>query len=384
MVFDSKSDWFVSILWAFVLCSFIAPSLQCCVNRFLRVFRVWPMYVGKQLLSRPPSLIKESKIRSRTQRNVFDLTSSGNIRSGLRYSLTDPKQKMELAAPSRVTRLHPLWDFHLKHLFSLRNSCPSRKPSYSAWTRKTGGLWFVPIRRVPLPPFNTWTLNTQLSKIFKTWWLSWKNQQKTLKLCWVPSHTGIQGNERADEGARSAIDSNEIENIALPYKDFYPIIKEKVREKWKDEWRRVQENKLREIKDVVCEWPSSHCRERRAEVTLCRLRIGHTLTTHRHLMERTPPPVCIHCNQPRTVKHLLVECQNNMAQRVQFYGSQTITLRDVLGEGRSFNHRKLMLYLNAIGVRDIWEVWASDYIVMFSCFPWSNTTVDLWYGVPGS
>ena len=211
-----------------------------------------------------------------------------------------------------------------------------------------------------------------------------KNQQKTLKLCWVPSHTGIQGNERADEGARSAIDSNEIENIALPYKDFYPIIKEKVREKWKDEWRRVQENKLREIKDVVCEWPSSHCRERRAEVTLCRLRIGHTLTTHRHLMERTPPPVCIHCNQPRTVKHLLVECQNNMAQRVQFYGSQTITLRDVLGEGRSFNHRKLMLYLNAIGVRDIWEVWASDYIVLFSCFPWSNTTVDLWYGVPGS
>ena len=74
-----------------------------------------------------------------------------------------------------------------------------------------------------------------------------------------------------------------------------------------------------------------------------------------HSDHSSPPPVCIHCNQPRTVKHLLVECQNNLAQRVQFYGSQTITLRDVLGEGRSFNLRKLMLYLNAIGLRDIYE-----------------------------
>ena len=42
---------------------------------------------------------------------------------------------------------------------------------------------------------------------------------------------------------------------------------------------------------------------------MCRLRIGHTLPTHRYLMERGNPPVCSHCGQLLTVKHVLVECQ---------------------------------------------------------------------------
>ncbi|KAL4148841.1 hypothetical protein QTP88_002988 [Uroleucon formosanum] len=38
------------------------------------------------------------------------------------------------------------------------------------------------------------------------------------------------------------------------------------------------------------------------------LRIGHTLSTHEHLMSKKEQPICTSCNTVTTVKHLLTEC----------------------------------------------------------------------------
>ena len=43
-------------------------------------------------------------------------------------------------------------------------------------------------------------------------------------------------------------------------------------------------------------------------VMLTRLRIGHTLLTHRRLMERSAPPFCEDCIVPLIVKHVIAEC----------------------------------------------------------------------------
>ena len=53
-----------------------------------------------------------------------------------------------------------------------------------------------------------------------------------------------------------------------------------MREEWEESWRDLTNNKLRSIKDTVNVWSSSQRKNRREEVMLCRLRIGHTKLTH--------------------------------------------------------------------------------------------------------
>ncbi|MPC31577.1 hypothetical protein E2C01_024872 [Portunus trituberculatus] len=56
------------------------------------------------------------------------------------------------------------------------------------------------------------------------------------------------------------------------------------------------------------QWTYTHVRDRRAQVLLARLRIGHTYLTQRYLLTRDPQPYCDDCLVPLTVRHLLVEC----------------------------------------------------------------------------
>jgi ribonuclease HI len=107
---------------------------------------------------------------------------------------------------------------------------------------------------------------------------------KQVSMCWVPGHAEINGNDRADEAARTAAASNVApRNTGVPCRDYYPIIKASILNLWQQQWNNVQENKLKKIKPNVRAWPFSACRSRRAEVLLCRWRIGHTRLTHRYL-----------------------------------------------------------------------------------------------------
>ena len=43
--------------------------------------------------------------------------------------------------------------------------------------------------------------------------------KKDIILCWVPSHTGIRGNERADSAVKSELDLPHAK-VGVPYNDF--------------------------------------------------------------------------------------------------------------------------------------------------------------------
>ena len=149
------------------------------------------------------------------------------------------------------------------------------------------------------------------------------SETKRIRICWVPGHVGVSGNERADmEAKRASNTEGPPWNAAIPCKDYYPIIKMVMRREWQRQWNDVAENKLRGIKEVVQPWASSYRKSRRDEILLCRLRIGHTQLTHSFLLRNQHAPYCDDCIVPLTVQHVLAECPTfEEARRRYFPGS---------------------------------------------------------------
>ena len=135
---------------------------------------------------------------------------------------------------------------------------------------------------------------------------------KDIILCWVPSHVGIRGNEKADSAAKSALDLPHAQ-VGVPYTDFKLLISQYIFSTWQDDWNGAVANRLHSVKPVLGDWQSSYRRCRKDEVVLCRARIGHTYMTHSYILKKDPPPQCEHCQCILTVRHILVEC-NHLAQ----------------------------------------------------------------------
>ena len=126
------------------------------------------------------------------------------------------------------------------------------------------------------------------------------------KYCWVPSHTGIRGNEKADSAAKSALDLPRAK-VGVPYTDFKYLISQYIFSTWQYDWNGAVMNKLHSVKPVLGEWQSSYKRCRKDEVVLCRARIGHTHLTHSYILRKDPPPQCEHCQCILTVRHILLK-----------------------------------------------------------------------------
>ena len=60
-------------------------------------------------------------------------------------------------------------------------------------------------------------------------------------------------------------------------------------------------------------------KKRKEEVTLSRLRIGHTRITHSYLPEGKQQPICYACQTKCIVKHILIECTDLTHIRKTFY-----------------------------------------------------------------
>lgn len=171
------------------------------------------------------------------------------------------------------------------------------------------------------------------------------------RLCWVPSHVGIHGNERADAAAKQATALDRITRWPLPASDFRILIKTTATELWSQQWHQVEHNKLRSIKDSVRPHGSSFHRSREWEVKLSRLRLGHTQATHAFLMSGGALPYCDDCIVPLSVVHVLLECPSLCDDRTRLFGHlpQPLTLRSLLGDSGPVEHGgHLYTFLRAV------------------------------------
>ena len=109
---------------------------------------------------------------------------------------------------------------------------------------------------------------------------------------------------------------------------------------------------MNEITKSVRPW-KYYPMDRKHEVVLARLRIGHSRLTHGFLMCGGPQPFCEDCLVPLTVRHLMVECPSLKDEREKyFYNFRNIdgsySLAKILGS--DFKEQNLFDFIKDIGV----------------------------------
>ena len=137
-----------------------------------------------------------------------------------------------------------------------------------------------------------------------------------IKFLWVPGHSGIHGNERADEAAKAALALPDITNIPTNFDSIKSTIRQSTRSYWQRKWRNdPARTQLHEIKPDLGIWTSCSRQNRLEEKSLAKLRIGHAYITHSYIYSQSNRPVCTICNHTLTVKHILLFCDNFTNER---------------------------------------------------------------------
>ena len=90
---------------------------------------------------------------------------------------------------------------------------------------------------------------------------------KKVIFCWILSHVGIQGNDKANSLAKAAINKTPNKNIKTPYIDLKLKIKQ-ITKKWQQLWDENPHNKLFQIQPILKERKLDPNNTRREETTL--------------------------------------------------------------------------------------------------------------------
>jgi len=117
--------------------------------------------------------------------------------------------------------------------------------------------------------------NSLKSKIIK----AINNYENEITIVWIPGHSNIEGNERADYLAKEAA-NNEMAKINekfCTYEDMLRCMNTAIGKKWSFKWRR-KVIELSKIKRTTECWKNIANLNRKDKVILTRLRIGHTAT----------------------------------------------------------------------------------------------------------
>ena len=168
----------------------------------------------------------------------------------------------------------------------------------------------------------------------------------------------MAGNEQADYEAKHAANAHGLQSREdrLHYKDYYPLYRIAISNQWQEEWLTGQTNSFtRMIKNTIKPWSSSNNQCRKTEVTLFRLRAGHTRLTHSYLIEKRPQPLCTDCFVHLTVKHILAECPSWREERFRIFPQtrglstdETLKLMLTEPERGTYSPNPLMNYLQQL------------------------------------
>jgi ribonuclease HI len=155
-------------------------------------------------------------------------------------------------------------------------------------------------------------------------------EHPNIHFMFIHSHTGVSGNELADQKASEATKNQGVEDGAVGISDLKRITSSYIKRTRTVEWYLLSStNKLKAA--VTCPSPRSEylLGVRKLDTVLTRIRIGHTRLTHSYLLAREPRPQCSHCQSELTIEHILVQCAqfNSIRGRLQVPSTMNGILR---------------------------------------------------------
>ncbi|RVE50533.1 hypothetical protein evm_004862, partial [Chilo suppressalis] len=150
------------------------------------------------------------------------------------------------------------------------------------------------------------------------------NKYINVEFCWVPSHSGIEGNEIVDSLTHIDPDENHSDILKVPFTDFKPFFRNNLYKLWKDYWNITLQSKGKWLAHIQKDIPNKPWHERfkyrsRKFITvISRMRLVHCLTpTHMHRIKIFSSAQCLHCREENAdLDHIIMTCPKFNLQRL--------------------------------------------------------------------
>jgi hypothetical protein len=167
---------------------------------------------------------------------------------------------------------------------------------------------------------------------------------------WIPTHSGITRNKRADEAAKNALEEVINDRELYPPQDLINWLKKTDAKNRQERWTQW-ENTMRFRKETI-EWKDDSTNlSRKEQVVVSILRTGYTRATHRHVIEKTPSPECAFCGESLTTEHMQWECMETTKQRKETGTTKKICTDETEGLKRLIEYSKRIGLFHGIWTR---------------------------------
>lgn len=135
---------------------------------------------------------------------------------------------------------------------------------------------------------------------------------------WIPSHCGLQGNEKADEVAKIATNMHPVPSRELTLTSCMAASHRTLRHRWVEKWN--DEPTGRHLYSLLKEPNNTNIYRnlpRNVASFASRARIGHIVTqSYLFRFQLTESPLCLVCQaEEETLQHILLNCTKNLDVR---------------------------------------------------------------------